>query len=116
MRVRPTQLDGRYRQYAWVGSRNHLLDPARLPSELVVVAQDPVEVDVEPLTPWDAAHRLTVEDSLGLVVDFANGATPGDLELDLIPGVYTVRRWVEGVELGSVDVTVATDSTTVACP
>jgi|GEM_PF-3471549 len=117
LRARPLVLNGRHRSYPEVGSLNHLIDPERLPPELVVVAEDPVDLRVEPGTPWVEGQRVTFEDELGLVVDVAGGENSGGLGVDLVPGTYTARRWEGERELGSTpNVVVSVDSKTVPCP
>ena len=116
LRVRPSRLDGHDLQYSNIGSRNYRIDPTQLPAELVVIAEERVDLRVEPRTPWVAGQRVTFEDEHGLVVDLAGGESKGELDADLVPGSYTARRWDGTQELGTLAVDVAAGQRIVACP
>jgi hypothetical protein len=88
-----------------IGTPNVLLDPAALPAELVIVADEPTDVRFEAVTPWEEGHRLTITDELELVVATVERI---DREIELVPGSYVVRRW-KGEEELAVLVTVVGD-------
>lgn len=117
LRVRPLVLHGFRRGSPSIGSLNYLIDPQALPTELVVVAEDRVDLSVEPSTPWVDGQRVTFEDELGLVVDIAGGEHSGGLNVDLVPGKYTARRWSGEEEIGELPgLLVEVDTKSIRCP
>lgn len=117
LRVRPIRMNGIHRGYAQVGSLNHLVDPAALPPELVIVAEDQVSLRIEPNTPWVANHRVEYLDELGLIVDSAFGGSEQSMRVNLVPGTYTARRLVGSEELGRLPGLVVTPGTQkLPCP
>jgi hypothetical protein len=116
LRARPMFLRGTgFRGDYTIGTRNVLVDPSNLPDELELVVQFPVEMTLEPETPWIDGHLLTIEDeALELIV-----ATVVDLgrRLDLVPGRYLVRRRdAAGGEVGARVVFVTVGSPTIRVP
>jgi hypothetical protein len=117
IRARPLRLNGTTRSYPHVGSLNHLIDPAALLPELVIIAQDPVALSIEPISPWGEGHSIRFEDELGLVVELVSGEASASLQVNLVPGVYTARRFNGDVEVGSLPgQLVSTTSKVVRCP
>ena len=117
VRARPIRFEHGFSMQPEVGTANYDLDPHNLPAELVLLAQDPVRVLVDPLEPWAAGHRIEVFDALRLVID-APLVEPGeDLHLDLIPGNYTLRRYDErSLHLGDLAITVDAATRSVGAP
>jgi hypothetical protein len=116
LRVRPLFKKGTTRGNPPVSSRNYLIDPDQLPAELVVIALEPADLRVEPRTTWVEGQHVTYEDEHGLVIDMAPGESTGRLDVDLVPGDYTARRWDGSRQLGVLAVDVSAGQRVVPCP
>ena len=129
---RPTDEDGRYelpvpdrqsilrvRRYGGyhnTGSRNYLIDPEDLPAELVVLVEERVGMRVDPRTPWVAGQRVEFVDDLDLIVGVASGEGNEELDVDLVPGSYSARRWAGETLVGELAVEVLVGQEVVSCP
>ncbi|MDA1263727.1 MAG: hypothetical protein O2816_01455 [Planctomycetota bacterium] len=116
VRVRPIELSSFGVSHSPVCSSNALLDPASLPAELTIVTAERCWVRLVPNSTWDAGHRLTLEDELGIVVDQATSASADDLFAETVAGTYTVRRYEGTTELGSLVVRIGPKTEEVAAP
>jgi len=109
----------RVREYGRSGntcSRNYLIDPEDLPAELVVLVEDCVVMRVDPRTSWVAGQRVEFVDDLDLIVGVASGEENEELDVILVPGSYTARRWDGETLVGELAVEVLVGQEVVSCP
>ena len=97
-----------------VSTRNVVIDPEFPPREVLLVSHDPTTVRFESSRPWAEGHILTVnDDALGLTIARIKRLSKS---LSLVPGRYSIHRWEDALEVGTVHVVIGSQPLTVQVP